>query len=70
MVKRDPAARAVVGRAMFLSAVVLVVLAALFGTGTLPVEPGARGLVTGALAAVAAIDVLVGLWFIRGGRPS
>jgi hypothetical protein len=55
---------------MFLSAAVLVVLAVLFGSGTLPVEPGARGLVAGALGVVAAIDVLVGLWFVRGGRPS
>lgn len=67
---RDPAARTVVGRAMFLSAAVLVVLAIVFGSGTLPLEPGARGLVAGALVAVAAIDVLVGLWFVRGGRPS
>jgi len=69
-VKQNPAARAVAGRAMFLSAVVLAVLAALFGAGMFPVEPGARGLVAGALAVVAVIDVLVGLWFIRGGRPS
>jgi hypothetical protein len=55
---------------MFLSAAVLAVLAVLFGTGALPVEPGARRLVAGALGVVAAIDVLVGLWFVRGGRPS
>jgi hypothetical protein len=55
---------------MFLSSAVLVVLAILFGSGTLPLEPGARGLVAGALVVVAAIDVLVGLWFVRGGRPS
>jgi hypothetical protein len=57
--------RAIVGRALLGSALVMIVLAALFGAGLIPLEPGARPLVAGVMALVAVADALIGFWFLR-----
>jgi hypothetical protein len=60
-----PSTRAVVGRALVTSSVVMLLLAGLYGTGVFPVDPAARGLVTMLLIAVAIVDLLIAFWLLR-----
>ncbi len=60
-----PSTRAVVGRALVTSSVVMLLLAGLYGTGVFPVDPAARGLVTVLLVVVAVVDLLIAFWLLR-----
>ena len=58
-------ARALVGRVLLASALVMAALAVVFGTGWLPVAPGARGLVVGVLIVAGLVDAVIGLKFLQ-----
>jgi hypothetical protein len=60
---RNP--RALFGRALFLSAAALLLLALLFAAGVFPVDPDARRLLSGLLVFVAVVDLLIGRWFMK-----
>jgi hypothetical protein len=61
--------RALVGRALLASALVMAALAVAFGTGWLPVAPGARGPVIGVLVVAAVVDAVIGLKFLQESNP-
>jgi hypothetical protein len=71
---RDPQqarSKQIVALALMGSAVLLGTGAVLIFTGVLPfVAEEARGLVALALAAAAALDFVLGLWFFRMGQTS
>lgn len=60
-----PSTRAVVGRALVTSSVVMLLLAGLYGSGTFPVDPAARGLVTTLLVVIAGVDLVIAFWLLR-----
>ena len=60
--------RALVGRIMFVSAVLMMLAAGLIWTGAIVVDEPARTYVAGALALVGATDFLLGIFFLKGGR--
>ena len=62
--------RALVGRILVASAVVLTVLAVLCWTGVLPVDPRARGVLGAALGAAALADATIGIIFVTRSRQS
>jgi hypothetical protein len=64
--RRDP--RASIGAALLGSAVVILVMAALTGVGAIDIAAGLRPAVVAALVAVAIVDAVIGLWFLRRGR--
>jgi len=57
--------RALIGRALLASALVMAALAVAFGTGWLQVAPGARQLVVGVLVVAAVVDAVIGLKFLQ-----
>lgn len=57
-------ARRIVGLALLGGAALLVVVAALFYTGVIPVAGEMRGVAAGAVGAAALVDGLVGLRFL------
>jgi hypothetical protein len=64
----DP--KALVGRVLMIGAVVLAAVAVLCWTGTLPVDPGARGVLALAFGIAAAGDALIGFFFLARSRES
>ena len=60
----DQGNRALVGRVLLIGAVVLAVLGLLCWTGTLPIDPGARRVMTLAFAIAAVFDGLIGVFFL------
>ena len=60
----DQGTRALVGRVLLIGAVVLAVLGLLCWTGTLPIDPGARRVMTLAFAIAAVFDGLIGVFFL------
>jgi hypothetical protein len=60
--------RTSVGLALLASSAVILVVAALVGARVLPVDDEVRVTIVTALAAVAGLDLVVGLWFLRRGR--
>ena len=61
---------ALVGRILLIGAAVLALIGALCWMGTLPVEPGARQVLTLAFAIASAGDFAIGLFFLRKARDS
>ena len=60
----DDESRALVGRVLLLGAAVLTLLGVLCWTGTLPIDPGARRVMTLAFAMAALADGLIGAFFL------
>jgi len=56
--------RALVGKLLLSSAVLMLALAVVFWFGVIPLAPGARPLVAGVLVVAAVADALVGLRFL------
>ena len=61
----NPAARGRMGRVFVASGGVLLFVAALFGSGVLPVAPSVRWLLAGALGTAGFIEVILGLRFLQ-----
>ena len=64
--------RALIGRILLIGAAVLALIALLCWTGTLPIDPGARYVMTLAFGIAAFADALLGVYFVskvRIGRP-
>jgi hypothetical protein len=57
--------RTLIGRALLASALVMAALAVAFGTGWLPVAPGARLPAVGVLVLAAVVDAVIGLKFLQ-----
>lgn len=57
--------RAVIGRTVMGSGVVLLVLAALFWWDIVPIDPEAKTPVTAVVLGAAAIDFAIGLFYLR-----
>jgi hypothetical protein len=70
MPKPAPSTSAVVGRSLIISALTMLVAAFLAYSGTLGLQQESRGLVAGALVVVAALDIAIGVYFLRRGRRS
>ena len=62
--------RPLIGGIVLASAVVLGLLAVLCWTEVLPVDHGARGMITLAFGIAAAADAAVGVFFLTRSRPS
>jgi hypothetical protein len=62
--------RALVGRILLIGALVLAAIGVLCWTGTLPVEPGARRVLSLAFVLAAAGDALAGFFFLTRSRDS
>ena len=60
----EAADRALVGRVLLIGAGVLALLGVLCWTGTLPIDPGARRVMTLAFAIAAVADALIGVFFL------
>jgi hypothetical protein len=60
----DGESRALVGRVLLAGTAVLALLALLCWTGTLPIDPGARRVMTLAFAIAALADGLIGTVFL------
>jgi hypothetical protein len=60
----DDESRALVGRVLLVGAAVLTLLGGLCWTGTLPIDPGARRVMTLAFAIAALADGLIGAFFL------
>ena len=60
----DKGNRDLVGRVLLIGAVVLAMLGLLCWTGTLPIDPGARRVMTLAFAIAAVFDGLIGMFFL------
>jgi hypothetical protein len=63
-------ARRLVGIILMFSAVLLGVVAALFFTGVLPVDPEIRPIVSAAMGVAALADLAIGAWFFSMGQSS
>ena len=61
----DPAARGRMGRVFIVSGALLLFVAALLGSGVVPVGPAIRWLLAGALGAAGFIEVILGLRFLQ-----
>jgi hypothetical protein len=59
--------RAIIGRALLASAIVMVMLTILFAAGVIPIDPGVRRAVVALLALVVVTDVLIAMLFFRRG---
>ena len=60
----EDANRTLVGRVLLIGAGVLVLIGVLCWTGTLPIDPGARRVMTLAFAIAAVADALIGVFFL------
>ena len=60
----DNGNRGLVGRVLLIGAAVLAVIGLLCWTGTLPIDPGARRVMTLAFAIAAVADALIGVFFL------
>jgi hypothetical protein len=63
-----PKTSAVIGRSLLISAASMFLIAFLIGSGTLAME--SSQVISGALVAVGVVDVAIGVFFLRKGRPS
>jgi hypothetical protein len=59
-----------VAAAMFISAIVLFALSMMFFAGTFELPDEIRVIASIAVAAAAAIDLLIAIWFFRQGQSS
>jgi hypothetical protein len=60
--------RALVGRILFVSAVLMFIAAALIAARVIPMADPSRFYAAVALAAVGATDVILAMFFLKGGR--
>jgi hypothetical protein len=63
-----PARRALVGKILVVSGILMLLGAGLIWTGAIPFDDPARGYAAGILGAVAAADLVMGMLFMRGGH--
>ena len=60
----DQAGRARMGRVLLASGAVMLAVAAVFGSGVIPVAPSVRWLLAGALGAAGVLETIIGLRFM------
>jgi hypothetical protein len=60
--------RALIARILLIGAAVLALIGFLCSTGTLPIAPGARYVMTLAFGIAAFADALLGVWFVSRSR--
>jgi hypothetical protein len=63
-----PARKTLVGKILFVSAILMLLGAGLIWTGAIPFDEPARAYAAGILGAVAAADLVMGMLFMRGGH--